>query len=976
MKRLLKLLSMTYLAVIVAMSCGADKTGGDPVVDVVEQSETASEVSGDWTVETDLSSHEVTVGEAFTVECFIQGPDGSGNAEAEVVFTQEDDEFVHEPGDISIDKLGDFTVACRVKGTDLRDETPELLSVSMGPIVRIETTLDKSTLNAGDSALVTCTAFDSADNKAIIEPGVTVAPEEGVVVEEQSITGEKPGDYVVTCIAEKGIEVTSADLTIVEGDPAKFIASVDPDTVGVGEYSQVSCSVEDAAGNPVQAEWQVEAPEDVKIAGTQVFTTVAGTHGIKCAPVDTGVDAKLDSATLTVLAGEPVDMLVYPKPDKDHYCLAEQVQVKHELVDEYGNVVEDAVINPIDVTPAGGLELQAEKDDKFNFVGEGVFNLKVQATDHDYSGEITVLCDCSGPQITITYPPRGATFDGPANMVVTGYVEDAVSEVTGITINDESVTIDGDGGFSFPMLMIHGMNMIQALAQDSLGNEGKRFRSPFYSTDYYIADSGNAAAGMVTDAIMVFLSQDFIDDGDHSMPADDLATIVEIIVGGMDLGSLLPEGGMELMDGATAQIMGLEMGKPYVELQSVDGGIHMIITIPDLVVEIELEVCQELPFVGEVCQSAYGFIYIDVVVAEAYIFIGVAEDGSITAGLGPISLEFENLDVDLYGIVGNLFDPLVNMVVNILKETLIEQLSAELDQQLPEILEQTLGSLAEGQVVELPPLIGDGDPVELLLSVEFDKLEFTYDGLDLELTAALTAPKGIAHSPLGAMARDGCLGTQTEPFALPKDAEMNAGLAVDFVNEALYSIWYSGAITLDLTAEDLGSLDVSQYGIENLSLSTDLYYAPILQSCGTGEAFELQLGDAFIHAEFDMMMMHWDIDIFLYLVLEATPELLEDEVTGEVQIGIVIGELKVAEVDVVKVGDDLKGKESMVENLFSGVLIPTLMDEALGSLGGFAIPSFDLSGVDPAIPAGTEISVDLQELGVLNGYLLIGGKLK
>ena len=452
------------------------------------------------------------------------------------------------------------------------------------------------------------------------------------------------------------------------------------------------------------------------------------------------------------------------------------------------------------------------------------------------------------------------------------------------------------------------------------------------------------------------------------------------MLGGFDFASMLPQEGIEVINTDLtvmyAYIKGVEIGQPSVGLQSVDGGLHLTISIPDLVVDLEIEACYPLPVIGEFCDTYYGFIYADYIVADAYIFIGIAEDGTVDAALGPIEVEFEGLDVDIQGLLGPLFDPLVNTMVNIFKETIITELQNGLGAELPAMVEEALQGLTEGQIVELPPLIGNGEPTELTLSLDFQLLQFTYDGLDLVLDAALTAMKGVTHTPLGVLARDGCMGTEMVPFVLPKDDEMNAAIAVDWVNEALYSIWYSGAITLSLAQEDLADLDLSSYGIEDLSLATDLTYAPVLQSCGTGEAMELQLGDAFIHAEFYMMAMNWDLDIYLYLVVEATPSVMVDEETGNSQIGIEIGELKVAEVDVVELRQDLVGEEDMVESLFKGVILPALMDEVLSGLGGFDVPSFDLSGLSETIPEGTAISVDLSELGLDSGYLVLSGKLK
>ena len=974
--RRLALLSTISGLLLTCFACGSDSTGGGSLDVFVQEFITDYVPLGDPEVETFVDKDKVSAGELFEASCTVVDASGTVNVETEVVFVSGDDEVVYSPGELMLEKVGQYDAACRTADGKFADSTPLSIEVTMGNTVKIETAFGPSEVAAGDTVEVTCTAFDAYGNSQEVTPGVESTPAAGLGIDGQLVTAAAAGTYELACIGAKGIDVTTGTLTVKASAPYLFTAAVTPDTVEAGQNAEVSCTVADVGGNLVEAQWVVEAPADVKVSGTTIHSTVADKYKIKCSPAVELDEVELKHADFTVQPGPAVTMLVYAKPVKDHYCLGDQLIIKHDLVDQYDNPVEEAAIEPIEVTPSGGLELQVNKIDKYNFVDEGYFTLKVQATDYDYSGQVDVVCDCTGPMITITYPPRGLTLSGPTSLVVTGHVEDKVSGVVSLTVNDEPVAVAGDGGFSHPMTMGHGMNLIAAQAQDGFDNTGKRFRSPFYSTAFMPADSANPVAAQIPEAIIVFLSQDFIDDGDHSAPPDDLATVVEEMLAGFDFASMLPEEGIPFMDNCAVLITNVQMGKPYVTLQSVDGGIHMLIDIPDFTADISLECCYELPFVGEYCDDYYGIIFAEKIVADAYIFVGVDADGTVNAELGPIEVDIIGLDVDIQGLVGGLFDPLVNLLVTVLKDTLITQLQEQYGQQLPQMIEEALMGLSEGQIIELPPLIGNGDPTQLMMSIDFHVLAFTYEGLYLSLDAALTADKSVDHTPSGSILRDGCMGTETEPFTLKKDAEMNAGLALDFGNEALYSIWYSGAITLDLTEEDLGDLDLTQYGLENLSIKTDLYYAPVLHTCGTGDQMELQVGDAFIHAKFFMMNMNWDIKIFLYLVLEASLSLVENEETGETEIGFQVGELKVAEVDVVEVGEDLKGKETMVEDLFAGVLIPTLMDQLLGGLGGFALPSFDLSTLADTIPAGTEISVDLQELAIDKGYLVVGGKLK
>jgi len=977
---------MRHLTILAALSlvlslhlpaCGSDSTKTEEDISAAEWTTLDLDEGEELLVQTEVSLKTVPAGEPVEITCkvvqdykVVQLP-----SEVEVVFGETIEQI--EPGVTSFEKMGTYKVACRTLDPVFVDDSPVEIEVTLGKVVKLETSIDPTEIGGGETSEATCTAFDAYGNSGLVTPGIAATPESGVSIDGQTVTGQAAGTYEIACIGEKGVEVATAELTVVPGTPAVFIATVTPDTVEAGQYAEVSCKVEDLGGNLRQADWVVQAPEEVTVAGTSIYSTVAGEHKIKCAPVNASGDEQLEPATFTVLPGVPVSMLVYPKPAKDHYTLEDQVLIKHELVDEYDNIIGDAEIEPIDVNPSGGMELTPNKTDKFLFLEEGHYQLTVNALEYPYSGQVELLCDGSGPVITITYPPRALTKTGPTNIIVTGQVEDKVSGVASLTINGDDVAVDGEGGFSYPMDLWHGMNLIDARATDGLGNEGKGFRATFYSTEYKPADASDPAAATIEEAILVFLSQEFIDDGDHSDPADDLATIIEHVVAGFDITGMLPEEGIPFMNNCTAYITNLELGKPTVTLQSVDGGMHLVVSIPDLTADIDIACCYELPFVGEYCDDYYGIIYAKEVTIDAYIFVSVTEEGTLDATLGPIEVDIVELDVDIQGLVGQLFDALVNVLVNVLKDTMVQQFADEFGEQLPEMIEEALGSLAEGEVFELPPLIGDGDPTELTLAVGFHELDFSFDGIYLAMDASLTTPKGVEHSPLGVIMRDGCMETETEPFVLSMEDEMDAAFAADFINEALYSVWYSGAITLDLTADDLADLvDLTEYGLDNLSLATDLYYAPVVQTCGTGEMMEIQVGDAFLHAKFFMMNKDWDIKLYMYIVLEITAALVEDPETGAIQVGVEVGELKVAEVDVVEVGEDLKGQEQMVDDLFAGVLIPTLMEQLTGSLGGFDIPTIDLSTLDPSIPEGTEISVDLQKLGLGNGYLQIGGKLK
>ena len=867
---------------------------------------------------------------------------------------------------------GDTQLPDVAEDTEPVDEGGE---VGIGQWVKVTTTIKDAEIAAGETVEVFCMAEDANGMTQKVKPGVKTEPAEGLGIDGQVLTGQVAGFYTVWCKANETVEVIPAELTVVPGPPKKFAAGLDPAVIDAGGTSTVFCKVEDVGGNELAVAWKVEAPADVAVQGKSLTATKAGTYKIKCVPEAAAGGEDIVPADLTVNPGAVIAMNVYVKPVKENYVIGDQITVKHELVDEYANIVADAAIEPIVVTPPEAAGLQPNKTDKFVLKEEGKIQFDVKATEYPYDGTATIICDGTGPDIIITYPERAVTFTGPTSLVVVGQVVDAVSGVTSLTVNGTDVEYNESGEFSFPMVLGHGMNLISAQATDGFGNVGKAFRSAFYSTAYLPADSANPAAAMVSKGILAYLSQEFIDDGDHSDPPDDLASVVEKVLAGIDLAGMLPQEGIPLTDQCQIFINSVTFDQPTVTLQSVDGGMHLVMSIPNLALNLDIKCCYELPYVGQYCDDYYGMMNVGVVTLDTYLFISVDADGNVEAALGPLVVDLIDLNIDIQGLVGPLFDALVNVLVQVLKDKLIEQFGAQFGEQLPQLVEDALGQIAEGQVIDLPPLIGSGDPVQLLLSLKFELLSFTFEGLDLVLAAALTAFKDVTHSPLGVLLRDGCMGTEPPGFVLAHDNDMNAALAVDFVNEALFSIWNSGALTLNLTQDDLKDLDLSSYGLEDLAIAVDMYYPPVLESCGKGEKLELQLGDAFVHATFFMMNMNWDIEIFMFLVLQAKPVISVSE-EGESQLGLEIGGIDVGEVEVVKVGPDLKGKEGMVEDLFKGVLLPQLTEQLLGSLGGISLPSIDLSSLSDTIPEGTSISFDMKQLSVSAGYLVIGGGLK
>lgn len=968
----LALLSVLGLALT---ACGGGSASQDPALDTIGGEDGAGGIA----VETLLDRESMPAGEAVEVTCRVTAGGVPFEMATQVVITGTGDPWNVDPGPLTLETVGEYGLTCITVEGGLEDDSPATLTVTLGPVVKVITEVAPETVIAGEDAEGYCTRVDAFDNEeAVADPEITSEPASGVTIDGGAISTQAPGEYVLTCAAEKGVVVEAATLTVDAGGAAEFIASVDPDTIEAGGSAAVSCEVRDAVGNTLEVPWVVEVPEDVTLSGTDVSSTVAGSYKIECAPADGAGAPDLKAATLTVVPGPAVEMLVGTKPAKEAYCLMDTVTITHDMVDQYGNPVEEVEIHPVTAEPASAAVLTNGMD-KFELVEEGWVSFHVQSLEGGLLGDVEILVDCTGPVIQITYPNRGETLTGNPAIVVTGKVTDAVTAVTDFTINGEVVELTADGFFQYPVNLAHSMNFFKAEALDEGGNDSMSLVSCTYSTEYLVSDFADVNAGMVDKGLLAFLSEDFFDDGDHSLPANDLATILEIVLAGFDLAGLIPGGdeGFELMTGCNAYLNEVTVGKPQITLQTVDGGLHMIAAIPDLWVDIDITCCYDLPYEGEYCDNYYAFPTADAIAVDAFIFIGIAEDGTATAELGPIELDLENLEINGFGMTGPLMDTFINFIIGQFKEMIVDMVHEQFGTMIPELLESTLGSLAEGFIFELPNLFGEGPGTELRIGVGFDLLEFSYDGMELNGGLSLATETNIAHPNLGAIGYGNCGLPGGSDFELPLLDALELGAAFDVINELLWAIWQSGFLQFDLGQEDLASVDLSAYGVSNLAVQTDFYYAPVATICGLDETMmRIQIGDLYVHAELDIMGMHWDVGMFMFLEIDANLNVAVNEETGETEIGVELVAFDSVEIEIVSTNDVLVGKEYLFEGLIKDTLIP----ELTGSLGEdltFALPGIDLSSLaEGMIPEGTMLSIDLQELDMVDGYIFIAGGLK
>ena len=573
------------------------------------------------------------------------------------------------------------------------------------------------------------------------------------------------------------------------------------------------------------------------------------------------------------------------------------------------------------------------------------------------------------PTITITYPPRGASIDGDPVVTVTGTVTSKAGEIDSFTINGEDVALGEDGDFAHPMTSIQGMNMIVAEATDAAGGQGRTTPAYYFSTVWYQPDVAEPAAGMVPDGIMAFLGPEVWDDNDTS-DVDDLATIMTFYLDGLDLGSLLTNPvttGTQGWCTYEVNVSNIDFGQAEVDLVPIDGGLHMLITIPDFAADIAIDMS------GFFCPDAAGTATATSITIDADVLIAMDND-EMTAEMVGTSVSVNGLDIQLEGILGIL----LNWLIDFFEEQFAAQLEAQFEAQLGAIIPATivdaLSSLALDQDIPVAPFLGGGDAINLQLKTEMNSVDFKPDGAALGLKATVVVPKGNSFAPLGSIGRAACLGNQAEAFTFPKIGQLELALHDDFFNQLPYAMYWGGLFEIDLVPADLG-VDLGGFGLTDVNLHVAFLLPTILTSCTDDGQQVLQIGD--MRVDGTMAMAGIPVELTVYASVEVEANIVALDQGGQKELSVALGEVRIMEVEVTQISGPLAGAEQILVGIIEENLVGGLLDSfSAGALGSFPIPSIDLSGFDPNIPPGSGITLDLQQILRVFGYTVLSGNVQ
>ncbi|MFH1530015.1 MAG: hypothetical protein ABIK09_04665 [Pseudomonadota bacterium] len=862
------------------------------------------------------------------------------------------------------------------------DDTPGEDNLTVGPPATVETVVSTNEALVGAGITVTCIIKDAwgtvLDEAAIID----VDPAGVGTLDGDLFSSETTGSFDIACAAAKGVprDETPETVVFLTGPLTHVNTALADSSIPAGTFTEVTCSATDPFGNPVGgADFEIQVAEELYVNeqdDTEVGGVKAGIWEVTCTLAG-GAEATLHPADLEITALEPVDLMLLLTPSKPAYQVGDQVTVGFTLVDKYDNPVPGGEIDDPDYDgPDGLIEVISPK--VFTFLAEGMVLVSSCVTgDPEKCDEVEAWCDGTAPLLSITWPERGATLTGDAEVVVTGTLHEEVSALASFTINGVDVVPAEDGSFEFVMDSAHGLNIIDAVALDVFENEEATTRSYLFSKEYLPMDFGNPLVSLVDEGALIRLDDTmFISDD----PADEntLSAILQTLLAELDLGALIPnpvvEGQNIIGCSYDISIEDITYGEPVVSMFPAVGGIKMFLDLPN--------------FHGNFAMVSGGFLCMDYVGTidassihfEALIVLAVTPEGLLDVIVEDPVTEFTDLNLDLTGLSGFLLNWIIDWASGAFTSIIETLVMTQVQDLVSGVVDGLNETLAEPIVFPIDGFFEGMDPLVLNILLRFDHSTFNQEGGKLGLDLAIFSEKKIDRDPLGVMTRANCNLPEAETFAFDEDAQVELGGHLDLINEALFALWWNGLLHLNLTAEAMAGLgvDVSQYGIEGLQLNTQALLPPVITSCNPEGQLTAQIGDLYAEADFVLMGIPADIHMYLYLVLGADFAVVENE-EGIKEIGIEVHDPDVVLVDIAYVNDEWVGKEWMLTSLITDTAIPMLMESLQESPLSFAIPPIslgNLGGGDPEDPQNPGIQLppkdlilDLDSLGMQGGYL-------
>ncbi len=465
--------------------------------------------------------------------------------------------------------------------------------------------------------------------------------------------------------------------------------------------------------------------------------------------------------------------------------------------------------------------------------------------------------------------------------------------------------------------------------------------------------------GLAEPGLGIYLTQEALDDGDNSLPANDFATVLEAVFDAFNLNEIIPNPVAQGVEcgGAVYDIYvdNLTNNQPTLGLSCIDGGFE---------VQADITGIQGDFFADKVGGGFFspgslnGTLTLDALAIVADVVLTVnPETNALEANFENISAGIDGIAVDVDGLFGGLIGGALQGTLDSFAGDIETLLVDEIPSVLGPVVGDTLSSLAFEFDLELPSLNPEGEPVAISLKTDFSYTDFAPPGGMIALRAGALTPETVTPYPIvGAPARAGCDGNG-EDLIVNGGAPLEVTLTDDAINTILLAAWRGGFVEFVAPESLFGDFDLTAFGITDLEATVSGWLPPSVSSCGPDGTPLITIGDLELLAS--MNFGGTPLDLVIYASLQAEFNL--SAAGGEIGFGL--GEVSVVELELTAVQDSQIALEPLVKVLLEEQALPGLLEGLQGdALGGIALPEISLSEDDPEL-ALTIIPLDIVRSG-------------
>ena len=832
------------------------------------------------------------------------------------------------------------------------------------PLIPVEVVLDLGLERtpAGVANRLSCRALDRNGREVPLDPlwgnprfdlrpldGWVWADEEGGVA-----VGARVGDYEARCsFSSLGLRSQPGIWTVSPGQPKRVITRVDTPDVSAGDVVTARCRIFDDYDNAIEPEevsWTLDPPLfDLEIGdgGSARFepTRVGGYH-ISCALAES-MGAEITPASVQVTPGLPAALSATFVGGRQLFAVGDLVEISPEVVDQYDNLITGVEVE-IQISPQlprfGNRRFYAERSGLYTLtisvIGDTLYDLPLEVRRF-----FTV--EDGAPRITCEHPQVGEQMML-SSVEVSGRVLD-LSEISRFTVNGSSVSLDAQGRFTTRITPTWGLNVVELIAEDALGAESLE-RCMFFASGLYLSEDR-----AITDAALLHLSQDAIDDGTPRSPINSLGDLLGEMLNSSELVDTIDDAlsaqnpivptqcrfdtflGCAFSAGARYESLDVG-GVNSISLRLISGGVSVDAVVRN--VTVGMRTTGTLSQGGEVSLSSAR------VVAELDISLSggvprVSVRGNPTVTLGNIDLD---LDIS-FSIARSVINAVLNLILGAFEDLITDQLSDTLESYITDevdnILSTALNSLdlsSIGLNLNLPRPFGAG-AYRLGLNFSLNRLDVNSSRLRIGMSSQVSGARNQLLSINGVPSPTGLRRVELSP-GFTNDAAGSAHVTI--LNSILTRLWRGKYFDVTTLPEMTGG---------EAELQLQLLVPPAVQLDPLGNGATLHFGPAVAEIEVPAL---FDEPIILNLggIASSSISLVGNTFS--------FNQIRVDQLFLSSPGFVMSEEGSAaIEDLLIGV-VQSLLDEALNTaLPSFPVPDFALPNSLSVygVPRGTRLGV-------------------